>query len=362
MKKIAYINIPWAISLLFRGCAHDADSEMFDREVPLVNLNISVALSDISQSGTRASDIYPEAPVNDNEKMKTLRIIVVRNNDNIVEHNRIYNLEVTSTDCYSEPMKVIGNEKKRIYLFANEATEIKTTGFFPKRKLVECDFEKIQPGSLFFTDYISSLTIRLGSNMERIDGPLPMSGLYMVDVPAEDCERELSIMRAAVKFTFNITNKSSRSIEITKLTIDKMAEREYYLPHNATYIERETTEGTKFWDINSFDVPTLKGYYTYDASSLFKGQLLPGDENTKTNEQPIYLLEGKHSDDNNKENPYLLTLGVNGTELKSYLPNLPQLPRNTHVVVNITINEHAMDCIVDVRPYTEITLEPDFGL
>lgn len=60
----------------------------------------------------------------------------------------------------------------------------------------------------------------------------------------------------------------------------------------------------------------MKGYYTYDASSLFKGQLLPGDENTKTNEQPIYLLEGKHSDDNNKENPYLLTLGVNGTELK----------------------------------------------
>ncbi len=107
-----------------------------------------------------------------------------------------------------------------------------------------------------------------------------------------------------------MTNESSRSIEITKLTIvNKMAEREYYLPHNATYIE--TTEGTKFWDINSFDVPTLKGYYTYDASSLFKGQLLPGDENTKTNEQPIYLLEGKHSDDNNKENPYLLTLGVN---------------------------------------------------
>ena len=52
MKKIAYIIIPWAISFLFSGCAHD-DSEMFDREA-LVNLNISVALSDISQSGTRA--------------------------------------------------------------------------------------------------------------------------------------------------------------------------------------------------------------------------------------------------------------------------------------------------------------------
>ena len=94
MKKIAYIIIPWAISLLFQGCAHDADSEMFDRGVPLVNLNISVALADISQSGTRVSDIYPESPVNDNEKMKTLRIIVVRNNDNIVEHNRIWRLHL----------------------------------------------------------------------------------------------------------------------------------------------------------------------------------------------------------------------------------------------------------------------------
>ena len=81
-----------------------------------MNLNISVALSDISQSGTRASDIYPESPVNDNEKMKTLRIIVVRNNDNIVEHNRIYNLEVASTDCYSEPMKVIGTKETNLFV------------------------------------------------------------------------------------------------------------------------------------------------------------------------------------------------------------------------------------------------------
>ena len=69
MKKIAYIIIPWAISLLFQGCAHDADSEMFDRGVPLVNLNISVALADISQSGTRVSDIYPEPPAPAPEKL-----------------------------------------------------------------------------------------------------------------------------------------------------------------------------------------------------------------------------------------------------------------------------------------------------
>ena len=47
---------------------------------------------------------------------------------------------------------------------------------------------------------------------------------------------------------------------------------------------------------------------------------------------------------------------------RSYLPNLPHLPRNTHVVVNVTINEQDIDCVVDVRPYTEIELEPDFGL
>ena len=99
--------------------------------------------------------------------MKTLRIIVVRNNDNIVEQQSgFYNLEVASTDCYSEPMKVIGNEKKRIYLFANEATEIKTTGFFPKRKLVEVILRKFSPEAYSLRIIYIQSDHSVSSNME----------------------------------------------------------------------------------------------------------------------------------------------------------------------------------------------------
>ncbi len=364
MKKYAHIIIVWFALLFCGGCSHDAVLEMSGSEAMLVNLNISVALSDISQAGTRANDTYPTPPINDNEKIQSLRIIVVRNpdTDNIVEQNRIYNLQSEpSTDYYIEKMKVVSNEKKRIYLLVNEGAEMTTSGFPAKRKLVNYDFSKIQLGSPFPTGIISDLSIQLNDNTEKIDGLLPMSECHTIDVKNEDYECKLFVTRVTTKFTFNVTNKSGQPLNITQLSIDKMAQKEYFLPRNAIYTEKETEDGKTYKDITSFDVPTNTGYYTYDASALFKGQLPIGG--TKTNDdRPIYLLEGKHKDDKNRDNPYLLTLGINGTELKSYLPNLPHLPRNTHVVVNVTINEQDIDCVVDVRPYTEIELEPDFGL
>lgn len=357
MKEIAYIIILWITSFFWGGCTHDVDGDISDRETLLVNLEVSVALSDISQAKTRAGDItYPEPPAYDNEKMKTLRIIVVRNHDNTVEQNRIISLPAAD-NTYTEEMKVVGNERKQIYLFVNEATQIKTVGF--PRKLVDFDFSKIQVGSLFPTDYLSELTIRLDEATEQIDGPLPMSECHTVDVPGIDHACQLFVTRAAVKFSFKIINDGSSPINITKFTVDKMANKEYYLPHNTTYVERETTNGETFWDINLYDVPAT-GYYTYRAPSELLG-LLPARAE-KSSAKPVYLLEGKHSDSKNKAQPYLLTLGIDGAELSSYLPNLPQLPRNTHVVVNITVKERMLNCEVDVRPYSEVILEPDFGL
>ncbi|WP_294627263.1 hypothetical protein [uncultured Bacteroides sp.] len=364
MKKIAYIIIAWFIPLFCGGCSHDTALEIPDSETTLVNLSISVALSDISQAGTRANDTYPTPPINDNEKIQSLRIIVVRNpdTDNIVEQNRIYNLQsAPTTDYYAEKMKVVGNEKKRIYLLVNEGAEMTTPGFPAKRKLIDYDFNKIQLGSPFPTEVISNLTILLNGATEKIDGLLPMSECHTIDVKSEDYECKLFVTRATTKLTFNITNKSLQPVNITKLAIDKMAREAYYLPRNATYTEKETEKGEIYKEITSFDVPPQSGYYTYDAPQSLTGELKNGETRTNNN-QPIYLLEGKHTDANNNENPYLLTLGVNGAELKSYLPNLPQLPRNTYVVVNITINEQEMDCVVDVRPYTEVILDPGFGI
>lgn len=44
------------------------------------------------------------------------------------------------------------------------------------------------------------------------------------------------------------------------------------------------------------------------------------------------------------------------------LPHLGSLFRNTHVKVNITFNDYTINWQVDVEPYWEVKLEPEFGL
>ena len=46
-----------------------------------------------------------------------------------------------------------------------------------------------------------------------------------------------------------------------------------------------------------------------------------------------------------------------------YFPDLPELPRNTHVVVHATIQRDLeIKWEVHVHPYISVPLEPDFGL
>lgn len=84
----------------------------------LVNLDLNVALSDIAIPRSRVSS--DAAPANDDEKMQTLRIIVVRP-DGTVEANRFVKPSVALVYDRQERFKVVGREKKRVYLFVNEA-------------------------------------------------------------------------------------------------------------------------------------------------------------------------------------------------------------------------------------------------
>lgn len=44
------------------------------------------------------------------------------------------------------------------------------------------------------------------------------------------------------------------------------------------------------------------------------------------------------------------------------LPNLPSLPRNTHVIINFELSGSTLNATVDVLPYTGVYLNPDFGI
>jgi len=58
-----------------------------------------------------------------------------------------------------------------------------------------------------------------------------------------------------------------------------------------------------------------------------------------------------------------MTISLNGAKTQAKVfDNLDRLPRNTHVVVNIIIKDRKIDWSVDLRPYGEVKLDPDFGL
>ena len=77
---------------------------------------------------------------------------------------------------------------------------------------------------------------------------------------------------------------------------------------------------------------------------------------------PIYQLEGKYRDPQGDARNYALRMWIDGAQLDSYFPALAQLPRNTHVVVNVAVNDTRIDWEVDLLPYTEKYLDPSFGL
>lgn len=326
--------------LLMCGCDSRSDEGLSLSNGPdAVYLDINVALRDASASGRSVSgraeeEMYGE--VTEAEKMHTLRVILVRP-DGRVEHNVYLDLKNASvSDRYGKiRLKVQGNEEKTIYLLGNE-------------------------------------------------------GSASVELPAVEGEKvvlkkkeiTLKLTRAAVKFTYEITNKSSRDYWLSVIRIDKSASHEYLLPNGMTYDDAE--------NVTDFQVPAAK--YT-PFNQLYKENKKLTAKSTEPVKLPsFYLSEGKYENandtysDNTNGNNYktsyktAITLDTKDNSgevlgdragntsfgeftLESFFPNLSALPRNTHVVVRITINDaNDISWQVDLRPYGEVVLEPEFGI
>lgn len=356
MKKVACVIIFWlTASLLIGGCSRDVKEDA--GEEVLVNLNISVALSDVAQSMARGVEEDAMAK-GDHEKMQKLRVIVVRENGVVEKNDFIGPLSPTMvSDRVLGEFEVVSREWKRIYLFVNEDNEqIKVGQGDSNDALTLARFlDNIKVGEVFPTEEVSNLVVRVDVPSGQLVGALPMSECHQVYVPKMDSECKLFVTRATVKFTFRITNSSAVEKKLTGLTIKDMADKEYYLPRNAKY-ESENIEGKEYLTIKSFDVPSFVKEYDYNEDlEITLPAMKEGD--TPTELSPIYLLEGK------REGKYSVGITVNGVYLEGELDNLPdKLPRNTHVVVYITLTDKELEFEVNVEPYREVELKPGFGL
>lgn len=338
-----------------------------------------------------------------------------------VEHNTRFT-SVGPQRPLEYTFKVVANSRKRVYLIANESG-LKDAG----GQQLDFSNEQFRPdatGKAPVDDYVFDV-----SQQTYTPSALPMTALYEIDVPPlEEIENggfawpnPLYLVRAATKFSFEFTNRSTRkAVTVTDIDINRViTDRMYLMPH----VNKITSEGEhkgKYWVFDDTKTETddpksyiadwvewmeqeaadsetgndhqwLTDYEVPDnatpgtATVLFTSLSMQAATSTEpypSAEAPdaIYLPESKTVKDESdpslkdlKLQEYSITVhtkeqAAGGTEeeKKTYppqtLPHLASLFRNTHVVVGIVFTDHDIECEVDVIPYSEVILKPGFGL
>ena len=328
---------------------------------------------------TRVSDRVNDAVDNPVEYMYTLRIVILHENGT-VEHNMYIDFgEIPQTECY-RIFKVTRNETKKIYLIANEENastdlheqlETLTTG--------NTTFASIVDNFVFIPDY---------------KNPIPMSSVYDVPVKAENLvEREFYLVRAATKFAFRFTNKRKSKVSIDAIHISDIAGATYLIPHKREPLFMSFDDESLYWInwlkkvadesqqspddveladkrgwIQAYDIPSETSHQEVTVNGPLEVPSMTGDQPGKAVFPVFYLPESKKLKAGSAtygEQEYTLKLDMseNGKELSftKTFQNLKALFRNTHVLVDITFTEKD-EVKVQVVPYAEVILEPEFGL
>lgn len=344
---------------------------------------------------TRAST----AELPDNEKMHSVRVVVLDKNMTI-EHNKYYGLE-DAQDRKFITLKVKPNEKKMIYLFANEESVSSVGGviipgggtalaaFFNSYKVGDSNFN-VEVDKLYFTpDYTNG-------------NPIPMSSMYEIDIPEKGViEETFYVVRVATKFTVNFFNWRVEDVTVENFSIESHADRNFLMAHVSSYPDTQNPETNQkyptwidwlkavsdasnvdsdaateeFGWLTDYKLPAEEGSistYTHGKVTVGKPTV---DINYPDNSKPgvasvvpvFYLPESKNLKQEGAtivgEQEYTLSINIAGRAepFVCKLDKLKALFRNTHLVVNVTMY-NSNEIVVDVIPYSEVILEPEFGL
>ena len=328
---------------------------------------------------TRASDRVNDAVDNSVEYMYTLRIVILHENGT-VEHNMYIDFgEIPQTECY-RIFKVTRNETKKIYLIANE--ENVSTDLHEQ-------LETLTTGNTTFASIVDNFGF-----IPDYKNPIPMSSVYDVPVKAENLvEREFYLVRAATKFAFRFTNKRKSKVSIDAIHISDIAGATYLIPHKREPLFMSFDDESLYWInwlkkvadesqqspddveladrrgwIQAYDIPSETSHQEVTVNGPLEVPSMTGDQPGKAVFPVFYLPESKKLKAGSAtygEQEYTLKLDMseNGKELSftKTFPNLKALFRNTHVLVDITFTEKD-EVKVQVVPYAEVILEPEFGL
>ena len=334
------------------------------------------------------------ATLPDNEKMHSVRIVVLHA-DGTVEHNRHFSLEGAREQKYIL-LKVTPDEKKKIFLFANEESVSKVEGVTGDPQSLTDFFKEYTDGTSGFEAAVNDLYF----TPNYTDGkPIPMSSMYEIDFPAKgNFDGTFYVVRVATKFTCRFKNFRSDAVTVNSISVSDIANNSYLMVHkqnlmmeftgedNVTrelfwidwlkmvsdesqmYPEDKTLVDKRGW-IMDYDIPEGAAPITQTDLNLS----VPKATSMYVNQEQgtlytFYLPESKNlikPGETYEEQQYKMTLGLTDEygEQKSFnfaFDNLKALFRNTNVVIDIIMYDR--EVVVDVIPYSEVELEPEFGL
>lgn len=395
----AQISIFTAVALSTAGCIMEDYPDTPGGDATAY-LRIRVGTPDPLQR-SRAIDIDPAAT--SAELMHTLRIIIV-GEDGVVEHNRHINFDKPNGTNISgyETFIVQGNEKKTIYTFANEESlpdelEEKIRAI-PLGQSLSKYWSDLETTEVSWGQQIP--VVEKSDDSKVFDGTAVFMSRKTI-IPAEDLavdvdnadhamitvSRDIVIIRAAVKLTYKIFNFSSAPVTLNQIMFNGLTDIEYILPTKITLsselapaagaadnryiIEYSTPAGLEKGNVTLFGLNEKSVEIPVTTPAAQGEQQKPSQTfDFYVNEAPIWNADGGYSvneafkvpDDQTGSSPYSTSLVFNELTFDGAFDNLPALPRNTHVIANIIINDpQSITCYVQVVPYISVVLNPWFG-
>lgn len=374
---LAAFTLPFMVACRREESLPDNDAE--------VTLYLNIGPIGQTRAGT--------AGLPDNEKMHSVRVIVLHN-DGKVEHNRHFSLENALAEG-TILLKVSPNEKKKIFLFANEKSVSSVEGVTVEgeNKTLTAFLNSYTEGKPGFENEVNKLYFAPDYSGGK---PIPMSSMYEIDIPEKGVvEETFYLVRAATKFTMNFMNWRGEEVTVENFSIESHADKNFLMAHVISYPDIKKPETNqpyptwidwlkavsdasnedsdaatnRFGWLTDYGLPAEEG----STSTYYHGNVTVGrptvyidnPDNSKPGEASVvfYLPESKNLKAGATEQEYTLRINIAGRAepFVCKLDKLKALFRNTHLVVNITMY-NSKEIVVDVIPYSEVNLEPEFGL
>lgn len=361
------LMIALVVGMTLPSCSDDGQGPDDVSPQQLINYTVTLRVAGDTQ-GSRADgfddndytdggdDGDLEDPVGDFEKFEKLdRVrLIVTNEAGVVEANYVtFSHEITVK---------LTTGKKKLYIIGNEGSWDDFGSFASG-----IDWLSAAKGDNIGDVYTAMLNLSAGHSV--MEGTrLPITGSAEVELTKpqvpEDINQstEVWLHRAAVKFTFRMRNNTSRKYTVTDLSLGGMSTVMYLMPKGITMGGKDGKTITAFDavpDAATYDiVRTLAVELPAKAAEAADGEWI------HLFDKPVYALEGKLLENNAPKN-YPLSITLDGLISSEMKLKEVQLPRGTHVYVNITLNKIEdldFDWQTDLVPYAGVTLEPDFGL